>query len=101
MLPRRRVRGLPYVKNYHRAMDGGLFAQFETFYPAPLEICIAVTVRPTEAGITLFSSDITEAKRMTAALLQNEKMAAVGRLASSIAHEINNPLGSVTNCYIW
>jgi PAS domain S-box-containing protein len=31
------------------------------------------------------------------ALLQSEKLAAVGRLASSIAHEINNPLASVTN----
>jgi signal transduction histidine kinase len=31
------------------------------------------------------------------ALVQSEKLAAVGRLASSIAHEINNPLESVTN----
>jgi signal transduction histidine kinase len=29
--------------------------------------------------------------------LQSEKLAAVGRLASSIAHEINNPLEAVTN----
>ncbi|HEX2917750.1 MAG TPA: PAS domain-containing protein, partial [Edaphobacter sp.] len=31
------------------------------------------------------------------ALLQSEKLAVVGRLAASIAHEINNPLESVTN----
>ena len=30
-------------------------------------------------------------------MLQNEKLAAVGRLASSIAHEINNPLEAITN----
>ncbi len=42
-------------------------------------------------------NDITERKLSDAALLQNEKLAAVGRLASSIAHEINNPLESVTN----
>jgi PAS domain S-box-containing protein len=41
--------------------------------------------------------DITELKRAEAALLRNEKLAAVGRLASSIAHEINNPLESVMN----
>ncbi len=41
--------------------------------------------------------DITEVKRTEFALLQSEKLAAVGRLASSIAHEINNPLESVTN----
>jgi PAS domain S-box-containing protein len=41
--------------------------------------------------------DITERKLSEAALLRNEKLAAVGRLASSIAHEINNPLESVTN----
>ena len=41
--------------------------------------------------------DVTERHMAEAALLQNEKLAAVGRLASSIAHEINNPLESVTN----
>jgi signal transduction histidine kinase len=41
--------------------------------------------------------DISNQKRSEKALLQNEKLASVGRLASSIAHEINNPLESVTN----
>jgi PAS domain S-box-containing protein len=41
--------------------------------------------------------DITDVKRTEAALLQSEKLAAVGRLAASIAHEINNPLESVMN----
>jgi PAS domain S-box-containing protein len=41
--------------------------------------------------------DISVQKRAERALLQNEKLASVGRLASSIAHEINNPLTSVTN----
>lgn len=41
--------------------------------------------------------DITEQKRAQNALIQSEKLAAVGRLASSIAHEINNPLEAITN----
>lgn len=38
-----------------------------------------------------------EAKRAAAALMQSEKLAAVGRVASSMAHEINNPLEAMTN----
>lgn len=49
------------------------------------------------SGIIVLGVDITEQKRSAQALLQNEKLAAVGRLASTIAHEINNPLESVTN----
>ena len=41
--------------------------------------------------------DITERKQSETALRRTEKLAAVGRLASSIAHEINNPLEAVTN----
>jgi PAS domain S-box-containing protein len=41
--------------------------------------------------------DITSLKRAESALKKNEKLAAVGRLAASIAHEINNPLEAVTN----
>ena len=47
--------------------------------------------------ITGFTLDATERHKAQMALLQSEKLAAVGRLASSIAHEINNPLESVTN----
>jgi len=51
----------------------------------------------TLTGIVLVFRDIAELKRAEAALIQSEKLAAVGRLASSIAHEINNPLESVMN----
>jgi signal transduction histidine kinase len=46
------------------------------------------------AGATI---ETTQQKRAESALVQSEKLAAVGRLASSISHEINNPLEAVTN----
>jgi len=41
--------------------------------------------------------DVTERKQAEQALRQSEKLAATGRLAASIAHELNNPLASLTN----
>lgn len=41
--------------------------------------------------------EVTNQKKSEAALIQSEKLAAVGRLASSISHEINNPLEAITN----
>jgi PAS domain S-box-containing protein len=41
--------------------------------------------------------EVTNQKKAEAALIQSEKLAAVGRLASSISHEINNPLEAITN----
>jgi signal transduction histidine kinase len=40
---------------------------------------------------------LIENETAASALLQSEKLAAVGRLASSMAHRINNPLEAVTN----
>ncbi len=41
-------------------------------------------------------TDITEAKKLETSLIQSEKMASLGVLVSSIAHEINNPNNFVT-----
>lgn len=41
--------------------------------------------------------DVTERRNAEVALRQSEKLAAVGQLASTISHEINNPLEAVTN----
>jgi PAS domain S-box-containing protein len=51
----------------------------------------------TVQAITAASLEITQQKKTEIALIQSEKLAVMGRLAASIAHEINNPLESLTN----
>jgi len=42
--------------------------------------------------------DITEEKRAFAALIEAEQLAIAGRMAASLAHEINNPLQAAIGC---
>ncbi len=57
-------------------------------------------IRDREGKVTHFvgiQTDVTARVEFEAALRESEKLAVAGRLAASIAHEINNPLESVTN----
>jgi PAS domain-containing protein len=47
--------------------------------------------------VGLIVLDASDRKRSEEALRKTEKLAATGRLAASIAHEINNPLEAITN----
>ena len=48
-------------------------------------------------GAVVTFRDVTQSRLAEEALRRSEKLAAVGQLASSIAHEINNPLEAVIN----
>jgi len=43
----------------------------------------------------LIEEDITQRKKLEAALTQSDKLAAIGQIAAGIAHEINNPLTAI------
>lgn len=48
--------------------------------------------------IMMIAEDITDEQGTHAALIQSEKLALTGRLAASLAHEINNPLQTSIGC---
>ena len=48
-------------------------------------------------GAVAVHVDISERKRAEQALIRGEKLASAGRMAATIAHEVNNPLAAVTN----
>jgi phosphoglycerate-specific signal transduction histidine kinase len=50
--------------------------------------------QPTAIGV---HTDITDRKAAEEALIQSEKLSSVGRMAATMAHEINNPLEAVVN----
>jgi PAS domain S-box-containing protein len=66
-------------------------------------INVALTVSPVRdalgevIGASKILRDISAQKLVERSLLQAEKIAAAGRMASTIAHEVNNPLEAVTN----
>ena len=45
------------------------------------------------------NTDVTDQKQAEEALVRSERMAAMGRLAGIIAHEINNPLEAISNAF--
>jgi PAS domain S-box-containing protein len=64
---------------------------------------VSLTVSPIKdnqgrvVGASKILRDISDRKRIEQSLLQAEKIAATGRMAATIAHEINNPLEAVVN----
>jgi len=66
-------------------------------------IDVSLTVSPVRdqhgriVGAAKILRDITEQKKLEEALRTTERLASVGRLAATVAHEINNPLEAVTN----
>jgi len=58
---------------------------------------VMVDERGDATGMVGICSDVTQRHLEEEALRRSEKLATAGRLAATIAHEINNPLEAVTN----
>ena len=77
--------------------------QTERMHKNGTRIPILLTVSPLRnreakiVGASAIARDISAQQRSEEAVRRNEKLATAGRLAASIAHEINNPLEAVLN----
>ena len=91
----RRGEHIDHYESVRRRKDGSLLDVSLTISPI-------VDARGQIVGASKIARDISERKLTEAALVKSEKLAAAGRLAATLAHEINNPLQAVANLVeIW
>jgi PAS domain S-box-containing protein len=89
----RRVANREFIENHEtirRRKDGSLVE-------VSLRISPILGSSGNVVGASTIAHDITERKRAQEAFLRSEKLAATGRLAATIAHEVNNPLAAAMN----
>jgi two-component system NtrC family sensor kinase len=68
---------------------------------APLARTLRISAAPIlstgpQRHVVILVEDVTEQQALESQLIQSEKLAAVGQLVSGVAHELNNPLTSIT-----
>jgi signal transduction histidine kinase len=93
------VLGTQLETNFRHAMEARVPIEFEQYFRNEnSENWFHFQVYPQPGdGVIVYMRDTTDARRTEQALRRSEQLAAAGRLAASIAHEINNPLEAVTN----
>lgn len=91
--------GTPVEEHFRRAMEERVAVEFEQYFRTEVfEKWFQFQLYPQPGeGLIAYMRETTEARRTEQALRRSEQLAAAGRLAASIAHEINNPLEAVTN----
>jgi two-component system cell cycle sensor histidine kinase/response regulator CckA len=85
------------LSNVRRALSGESFTDIVEVGPVCFETWYAPLSGP-EGGMLGVATDITDRRRMQDRILMAERMASVGTIAASVAHELNNPLSYVIAC---
>ncbi|MEF3272990.1 MAG: response regulator [Chloroflexus sp.] len=66
-------------------------------HETPVAVSVSVVPDGEQQLFLVIARDISERQRMARELAQAEKLAAIGRLSASMAHEINNPLQALSS----
>jgi len=85
------------VKNRGQALMKEISFQGRDGLKTPFEVSLTEVDYGGSRVVLGFARNIAARKRMEKQLLQSESLAATGRLAADIAHEVNNPLGIIKN----
>jgi len=83
-----RCHGHHFFETVHVRRDGGTI---------PVELSSRLVEYEGGPAVLSIARDVTERRQMQQALLHTERMAAMGHLAAALAHEINNPLQSISS----
>ncbi len=82
---------------FNRAMNEGLAAEFEEFYPEPLNLWLSIQVRPSDDGVVVFFRDITTRQKANLTLIQQQELlTAVQQTARVATWDIDLSTGNVT-----
>ncbi len=96
--PLREVLDLPALhEKLHSARDSGLEVALEAAELGGRFVDLLATPLDTGDGeLLLVAEDVTDALRTKDRLIQTERLAAIGRMAAHVTHEVRNPLSSIS-----
>jgi two-component system NtrC family sensor kinase len=89
------ARSAEHAGTEHREIETTLLAR--DGQSTPVAVSVSAVTHAGQALLLVIARDISERQRIARQLVQTEKLAAMGRLAASMAHEINNPLQAIYN----
>lgn len=86
---------------YHMGQSAGTASSFELQAEDGRRYLVSVAPLDefgSQPGSVITWSDVTELSEMQEQLARSRRLATVGQLAAGVAHEINNPLATITTC---